>query len=140
MQHTRRLTSVQHTKYYLRASYNRAACEDGSRAVHKIELTCSTRKITLVSHASSVRVTRQKYRNTHLLPHTSVNLEMSYTVCTLLHMMIKVMKDQQMQHAPPKLPSQLSITQAFEKCTPLVKHHCDGRNSLKVFVIILLMM
>ena len=30
------LTRMQHTKYYLCASYNRAAHEDGSRAVHEI--------------------------------------------------------------------------------------------------------
>ena len=82
MQHTRRLTRVQHTKYYSHASYNHPAHEDGSRAAHKIELVCSTRKITLVSHASSVRVTRQKYKNTCVLPHASVNLEMS---CTITH-------------------------------------------------------
>ena len=80
VQHTRRLIRLQHTKYYSRASCNRAAHEDGSRAAHEIELACSTRKITLVSHASSVRVTRQKYKNTCVLPHASVNLEMSCTV------------------------------------------------------------
>ena len=47
-----------------------------------IELACSTQKITLVSHVSSVRVTRQKYKNTRVLPHASVNLEMSCTVNT----------------------------------------------------------
>ena len=61
-------------KYYSLAFYNRAAHEDGSRAAHEIELTCSTQKITLVSHASSVRVTQQKYKNTRVLPHASVNL------------------------------------------------------------------
>ena len=80
VQHTRRLTRVQHMKYYSHASYNRAAQEDGSRAVHKIKLLCSTRKITLVSHASSVQVTQQKYKNTCMLPHASVNLEISCTV------------------------------------------------------------
>ena len=35
MQHTKRLTRMQHTKYYSRASYNRAAHEDGSRAAHE---------------------------------------------------------------------------------------------------------
>ena len=34
---------MQHTKYYSCASYNHAAHEDGSRAVHEIELTCSAR-------------------------------------------------------------------------------------------------
>ena len=82
VQHTRRLTRVQHMKYYSRASYNRAAHKDGPRAAHEIELACSTQKITLVSHASSVRVTRQKYKNTRVLPHVSVNLEMSCTVAT----------------------------------------------------------
>ena len=72
---------MQHTKYYSRASYNRTAHEDGSRAVHEIELVCSTRKVTLVSHVSLVRVTRQKYKNTYVLPHMSVNLEMSCTLC-----------------------------------------------------------
>ena len=67
-------------KVLLRASYNRAAHEDGSHAAHEIELTCSTQKIILVSHASSVRVTRQKYKNTRVLPHASVNLEMSCTI------------------------------------------------------------
>ena len=71
---------MQHTKYYSCASYNRAAHENGSHAVHEIELACSTQKITLVSHASLVRVTRQKYKNTSVLPHASVNLEMSCTV------------------------------------------------------------
>ena len=52
---------MQHTKYYSHASYNGAAHEDGSRAAHEIELACSARKITLVSHASLVRVTQQKY-------------------------------------------------------------------------------
>ena len=80
MQHTRRLTRVQHMKYYSCASYNRAAHEDRSHAAHKTELACSTREIILVSHASLVRVTRQKYKNTRVLPHTSVNLEMSCTV------------------------------------------------------------
>ena len=81
VQHTRRLTRMQHTKYYSHASYNRAAHKDGSRAAHEIELASSTRKITLVSHASSVQVTRQKYKNTRVLPHESVNLEMSCTIC-----------------------------------------------------------
>ena len=80
MQHTRRLTRVQHMKYYSRASYNRAAHEDGSRAVHEMELVRSTQNITLVSHACLVQVTRQKYKNTCVLPHASVNLEMSCTV------------------------------------------------------------
>ena len=80
VQHTRRLTRVQHTKYYSCPSYNRAAHEDGSRAVHEIKLACSTQKITFVSHASLVRVTQQKYKNTRVLPHASVNLEMSCTV------------------------------------------------------------
>ena len=84
VQHTRRLTRVQHTKYYSHASYNRAAHEDGFYAAHEIELTCSTQKITLVSHASSVWVTRQKYKNTCVLPHVSVNLEMSCTVTVLI--------------------------------------------------------
>ena len=75
VQHTRRLTRVQHTKYYLCASYNRAAHKNRSCAAHKIELACSTRKLTLVSHASSVRVTWQKYKNTHVLPHVSVRRE-----------------------------------------------------------------
>ena len=80
MQHTRRLTGVQHTKYYPRASYNCAAHKDGSRVAHKIELACSTQKLTLVWHASSVLVTQQKYKNTRVLPHASVNLDVSYTV------------------------------------------------------------
>ena len=89
MQHTRRLTRVQHTKYYSNSSYNRAAHKDGSHVAHEIELACSTQKITLVSHASSVRVTRQKYKNTCVLPHASVNLEMSCTVViTMLCMAI----------------------------------------------------
>ena len=73
---------MQHTKYYLRASYNCAAHEDGSHVTHKIELACSTQKLTLVSHMSSDQdqVTRQKYKNTHMLPHASVNLDMSGTV------------------------------------------------------------
>ena len=71
---------MQHTKYYSHASYNRAAHEDGSRAALKIELAYSTQKITLVSHASLVWVTQQKYKNTCVLPHASVNLEMSCTV------------------------------------------------------------
>ena len=71
---------MQHMKYYSYASYNRAAHEDGSRAAHKIELTCSTRKITLMSHVSSVRATQQNYKNTGVLLHASVNLEMSCTV------------------------------------------------------------
>ena len=71
-----------------------------SRAAHKVLLacflqSCSTRrwiscsvrnracvlsrKITLMSRASLVQVTRQKYKNTHVLPHTSVNLKMSCT-------------------------------------------------------------
>ena len=76
---------MQHAKYHSRASYNRAAHEDGSHAAHEIELACSTRKITLMSHVSLVRVTWQKYKNTRVLPHTSVNLEMSCTVsCKLL--------------------------------------------------------
>ena len=60
--------------------YNRAAHKDGSRAAHEIELACSTQKITLMSHASLIRVTRQKYKNTRVLLHASVNLEMSHTV------------------------------------------------------------
>ena len=84
MQHTRRLTWVQHTKYHSCDSCNRAAHEDGSRAAHEIELACSTRKITLVSHASLVRVTQQKYKNTGVLPHASANLHMSCTVAGLL--------------------------------------------------------
>ena len=80
MQHTRRWTRLQHTKYYSHASYNHAAYKDGSCAAHEIELTCSTRKINLVSHTSSVQVTQQKYKNTCVLLHTSVNLEMSCTV------------------------------------------------------------
>ena len=36
-------------------------------------------------HASSDRVTRQKYKNTRVLPHTSVNLEMSCTVAYNWH-------------------------------------------------------
>ena len=72
---------MQHMKYYLRASYNCAAHEDGSCVAHKIELACSTQKLILVSHASSVRVTRQKYKNTRMLPHASVNLDVSCTVC-----------------------------------------------------------
>ena len=48
---------MQHMKYYSRASYNCAAHEDGSRAAHEMELASSTRKKTLVSHTSSVRVT-----------------------------------------------------------------------------------
>ena len=74
-------TGVQQTKYYLRASYNCAAHEDGSaRVAHEIELTCSTRKLTLVSHTSSDWVTRQKYKNIHVLQHMSVNLDVSGTV------------------------------------------------------------
>ena len=69
-----------HKKTDSRASYNRAAHEDGSHAAHEIELACSTRKITHMPHASLVQVTRQKYKNTHVLPHMSVNLEMSCTV------------------------------------------------------------
>ena len=87
MQHTRRLTRVQHTKYYSCASYNCAAHKNGSCAAHKIELACSTRKITLVSHASLVRVTRQKCKTTRMLPHGSVNLEMSGTVHIYVHCM-----------------------------------------------------
>ena len=60
MQHTRRLTHVLHTKYYSRASYNCAAHEDGYHVAHEIELACSTRKLTLMSHASLDQVTRQK--------------------------------------------------------------------------------
>ena len=80
MQHTRRLTGVQHMKYYSCASYNCAAHEDGSRVVHEIELACSTRKLTLMSHASSDRVNQQKYKNTRVLLHMSVNLDMSGTI------------------------------------------------------------
>ena len=80
VQHTRKLTHVQHTKYYSHASYNPAAHKDESRAAHKIELACSTRKLTLVSHVSSDRVTQQKYKNTRVLPHASVNLDVSSTV------------------------------------------------------------
>ena len=80
MQHTRRLTGIQHTKYYSHASYNYAAHEDGSGVAHEIELACSTQNLNLVSHASLVQVTRQKYKNTHMLPHASVNLDMSSTV------------------------------------------------------------
>ena len=76
---------MQHTKYYSRASYNRAAHEDGSRAAHEMELACSKQKITLVSHVSLVRITRQKYKNTRVLLHASVNLEMSCTVHTHNH-------------------------------------------------------
>ena len=47
--HKKTDSRVQHTKYYSRASYNCAAHKDGSRVVHKIELTCTTRKITLVT-------------------------------------------------------------------------------------------
>ena len=43
-----------HKKTDSRASYNRAAHKNGSRATHEIELACSARKITLVSHASLV--------------------------------------------------------------------------------------
>ena len=43
---------MQHTKYYLHASYNRATHEDGYRVAHEIELAYSTQKLTLVSHAS----------------------------------------------------------------------------------------
>ena len=68
---------MQHMKYYLRASYNCAAHKDGSHVAHEIELVCSTRKLTLVSHASLDRVTRQKYKNTHVLPHMSVDLDVS---------------------------------------------------------------
>ena len=84
-EHTRRLTRVQHTKYYSHASYNHAAHEDGSHAAHEItiELACSTQKIALVPHASLVRVTRQKYKNTRVLLHMSVNLEMSCTVAVM---------------------------------------------------------
>ena len=57
-----------------------AAHKDGSHVAHEIELACSTQKLTLVSHTSSVRVTRQKYKNTHMLPHASVNLDVSFTV------------------------------------------------------------
>ena len=71
---------MQHTKYYSRASYNCAAHEDGSRVAQEIELACSTRKLTLVSHASSVQVTRQKYKNTCVLLHAIVNLDVSCTV------------------------------------------------------------
>ena len=67
-------------KYYSCASYNCAAHEDGSHVAHEIELACSTRKLTLESHASSVQVTRQKYKNTRVLSHASVNLDMSGTV------------------------------------------------------------
>ena len=35
VQHIRRLSHMQHTKYYSRASYNRAAHEDGSHAAHE---------------------------------------------------------------------------------------------------------
>ena len=80
VQHTRRLTGVQHMKYYSCASYNCAAHKDGSGVAHEIELACSAQKLTLVSQVSSVRVTRQKYKNTHMLPHVSVNLDMSCTV------------------------------------------------------------
>ena len=57
MQHTRRLTGVQHTKYYSCAPYNRAAHEDGSRAAHETELECSIQKINLESNVSLVQVT-----------------------------------------------------------------------------------
>ena len=90
MQRTRKLTGVQHMKYYSRASYNCAAHEGGSRVVHKIELVFSTRKLTLMSHASLVQVTQQKYKNTCVLPHTSVNLDVSRTVSKnqMLHIII----------------------------------------------------
>ena len=67
-------------KYYLRASYNCAAHEDGSRVAHKIELACSTRKLTLMLHVSLDQVTRQKYKSIRTLPHVSVNLDVSGTV------------------------------------------------------------
>ena len=71
---------MQHMKYYSRASYNCAGHKDGSRVVHEIELACSIRKFTPMSHASSDRVTQQKHKNTHMLPHASVNLDVSGTV------------------------------------------------------------
>ena len=86
MQHTRRLTHVQYTKYITRVLLTIVQhMKMDSRAAHDIELGCSTRKITLMSHASLVRVTRQKYKNTRVLAHTSVNLEMSCIVHTILH-------------------------------------------------------
>ena len=46
VQHTRRLTDVQHMKYYSLASYNCTVHEDGlSHVVHEIELACSKRKL-----------------------------------------------------------------------------------------------
>ena len=81
----KRLTGMQHTKYYLRASYNCAAHKDGSRVVHEIELAFSTRKLTLVSHASSDQVTQQKYKNTHVLPHASVNLDVSVPYVAIMN-------------------------------------------------------
>ena len=67
-------------KYYSRASYNHATHEDGSRVAHKIELACSTRKLTVVSHASSDQVTQQKCKNMPVLLHAGVNLDVSGTV------------------------------------------------------------
>ena len=50
----------------------------------------------------------------------------------------KVMQDQK-QYAPPNTtPRKLSIRQAFEKDTPLARHHYNGRNSPKVIAILLL--
>ena len=85
MQHTRRLTHVQHMKHYLRASYYCAA--------HKLLLVCSTRKIARVQYkkvdSHAVHFTSHAYfdsshdknwRTHSSSPHASVNLDVSCTV------------------------------------------------------------
>ena len=90
MQHTRRLTHVQHMKHYSRASYYHAA--------HELLLACSAPKI---AHVQYVKVdlnaahfvshvcfdlSHDKNRRTHAcLPHASVKLDMSCTVAILVN-------------------------------------------------------
>ena len=124
MQHTRRLTRVQHTKYYSHAFYNCPAHEDGSHAAHEMEVACSTQKITHVSHACSVRVTRQKYENTRVLLHASVNLEMSCTVylkiITALYLLLYVTRFAKTQNNPSFLKSQIFASWCFAYLKPFL--------------------
>ena len=85
IQHTRRLTRVQHTKYDLHASYYRTA--------HEVLLACSTRNIACVQymkvdsravHLHSVTcifLTLDKNWGTYACsPHASINLDVSCTI------------------------------------------------------------
>ena len=85
MQHTCRLSRVQHTKHYLRASYYRAA--------HKVLLACSAWNIArvqytevhphaahFVSHACFDSSHDKNWRTQACSLHGSVNLDLSCTI------------------------------------------------------------